>query len=188
MPSLRQSRWYSIAMAAPTHQRAAINAARSEGWKQTAKSPGRSVVGSGAGRCALRCPERRGPGARLVHIGAKIEVGVALPPRSKREWKLFNRCRTRGRKLLEEFTKCEHDADALSVFFDGLLVRLPSLTAASGRLSRSKYGERPTVWPRRSRMSRYRAIRICAVAATVTQSSSKKPCRLGLSPRPQLCS
>jgi hypothetical protein len=52
-----------------------------------------------------------------IHIGAEIEVGVALPPRGKRERKLLENAQ-RGRKLLGEFAKCEQDADALSVFVD----------------------------------------------------------------------
>ena len=44
-----------------------------------------------------------------------VEVNVTRPPRGKRERKLIANA-TKGRKLLDEFAKCEQDTDALSVF------------------------------------------------------------------------
>jgi hypothetical protein len=49
------------------------------------------------------------------HIGPEITVGVALPARGKREKRLWDEA-TKGKKLLDEFAKCEQDTDALSVF------------------------------------------------------------------------
>jgi hypothetical protein len=48
-------------------------------------------------------------------IGPEITVGVALPARGKREKRLWDEA-TKGKKLLDEFAKCEQDTDALSVF------------------------------------------------------------------------
>jgi hypothetical protein len=53
-----------------------------------------------------------------LHLGPELAMGVALPPRGKREWKLFDRA-VKGKKLLEEFEKCERDTDALTVFVRG---------------------------------------------------------------------
>ena len=68
-----------------------------------------------------------------------MEVNVALPPRGKREKKLFANA-VKGKKLLDEFAKCERDVDALSTF-----VRL-----ATGALAG------PQEWPTRSRNKRGR--------------------------------
>jgi hypothetical protein len=50
-----------------------------------------------------------------LHIGAEVAIGVAFPARGKREKKLFARA-AEGKKLLDEFAKCEQETDALSVF------------------------------------------------------------------------
>jgi hypothetical protein len=51
-----------------------------------------------------------------LHIGTEITMGVTSPSsRGKRERKLRDNER-RGRKLLDEFAKCEQDTEALSAF------------------------------------------------------------------------
>ena len=75
-----------------------------------------------------------------LHIGHEIvEVVVAFPPRGRREWKLIDR-RAKGRKLLEEFAKCEQDADTLSVF----------VRRATGALAEPDRSEWPTPLPRQT--------------------------------------
>ena len=62
-----------------------------------------------------------------------VEVNVALHPRGKRERRL-HAIAASGRKLVDEFAKCEQDVDALNLFVRRPLSRLPSLTGRSGRL------------------------------------------------------
>jgi hypothetical protein len=96
--------------------RAAINAANSERWKQTPKAP--ADLFWVLGRADALSDVRNDAVHALVslHFGPEIvEVTVAQPARGKREKKLLNNA-ARGRKLLDEFAKCERDADALSAF------------------------------------------------------------------------
>jgi hypothetical protein len=96
--------------------RAAIEAASLERWKQTPTAPADllAVLKRADELSIVRNDAMHAP--VMLHIGAEIvEVGVAVPPRGKREWKLFNRA-GKGRKLLEEFAKCERDVDVLSRF------------------------------------------------------------------------
>jgi hypothetical protein len=48
-------------------------------------------------------------------LARDVEVNFTRPPRGKRERKLIANA-AKGRKLLDEFAKCERDTDALSVF------------------------------------------------------------------------
>jgi hypothetical protein len=87
-----------------------------ERWKQTPTAPADllAVLKRADELSIVRNDAMHAP--VMLHIGAEIvEVGVAVPPRGKREWKLFNRA-GKGRKLLDEFAKCEQDVDALSRF------------------------------------------------------------------------
>ncbi len=96
--------------------RAAIKAAGANRWKQTPKAPDDLLWVLKRADTVLSDVRNDAIHALVsLHIGAEIEVGVALPPRSKREWKLFNGA-AKGKKLLDEFAKCEQDADALSIF------------------------------------------------------------------------
>jgi hypothetical protein len=116
--------------------RAAINAASLERWKETPNAPDDLLW-------VLKLADEHLSDVRndavhaLVsfHIGVEIEVGAALPPRSKREWKLFNR-RTRGEKLIDEFATCERATAALSVF-------VRRATAALAEPDRHKWPTRP---------------------------------------------
>jgi hypothetical protein len=100
--------------------RAAIKAASPTRWKQTPKA--RADLLWVLGRADEQLSDGRNDAIHVLvslHIGAgDVEMNVAMPPRSKREWKLFER-RAGGRKLLDEFAKCEQDVDALSVFVRG---------------------------------------------------------------------
>jgi hypothetical protein len=94
--------------------RATIKAASPERWKRTPKAPDDLLwVLKRAGKLA---DVRNDAIHALVslHIWS-MEVNVALPPRGKREEKLFANA-VKGRKLIDEFAKCQQDADALSVF------------------------------------------------------------------------
>jgi hypothetical protein len=96
--------------------RAAINAASPERWKQTPKAPDdlRWVLG----RANTLRDVRNDAIHELVvlHFGPEIvQLTVAQPARGKREKKLLDNA-ARGRKLVDEFAKCERDADALSGF------------------------------------------------------------------------
>jgi len=97
--------------------RVVIKGASPERWKQTPTAP--ADVLSVLERADNQLSDVRNDAIHalgLLHIGAEIvEVGVAVPPRGKRELKLFNRA-GKGRKLLDEFAKCEQDVDALSRF------------------------------------------------------------------------
>jgi hypothetical protein len=89
---------------------------RPERWKQTPKATDDLLwVLKRAGEQLADLRNDAILGLVSLHIGGEIEVGVALPPRSKREWKLFNRAAT-GKKLLDEFAKGDQDVDALSIF------------------------------------------------------------------------
>jgi hypothetical protein len=96
--------------------RAAINAASPERWKQTPKAAADLLWV--LGRAETLSDVRNDAMHALVslHHGAEtVEVTVALPARGKREKKLIDRV-AKGRKLHDEFRKCERDADALSAF------------------------------------------------------------------------
>jgi hypothetical protein len=96
--------------------RAAIKAASPKRWKQTPKAPDdllwvlkRANALSDVRNDAIHA-------LVSLHIGAEnVEMKVALPPRGKREKNLLDRA-ARGRKLLDEFAKCEQAADALRIF------------------------------------------------------------------------
>jgi len=96
--------------------RPAIKAASPERWKQTPRAPA-DLLWVLTRADALSDVRNDAIHALVsLHIGAEIvEVNVALPPRGKRERKLLDNAAS-GRKLLDEFAKCEQDADALSVF------------------------------------------------------------------------
>jgi hypothetical protein len=92
-----------------------LNVASAERWKQTPKAPDDLLW---VLKRAEKLADVRNDAIHALvslHIGAEIAIGVALPPRGKREAKLLANA-TKGRKLLDEFTKCEQDTDALSVF------------------------------------------------------------------------
>jgi hypothetical protein len=120
--------------------RAAINAASPERWKDAPKAPDDLLWV--LKRADEHLSDVRNDAVHALvsfHIGAEIEVGVALPPRSKREWKLFNR-RMRGKKLIDEFATCERDVDLLSVF-------VRRATAALAEPAQHKWPTRPEqIW------------------------------------------
>jgi hypothetical protein len=96
--------------------RAAIKAASRERWKQTRNAPDdllwvleRADALSDVRNDAMHAL------VSLHHGPATVEVTVALPARGEREKKLVDRV-AGGRKLVDEFAKCEQDADALSAF------------------------------------------------------------------------
>jgi hypothetical protein len=75
--------------------RAAIKATRLEGWKLTPKATDDLLwVLKRAGEQLADLRNDAIHALVSLHIGAEIEAGVALPPRSKREWKLANRAAT----------------------------------------------------------------------------------------------
>jgi len=96
--------------------RAAINAASQERWKQTPKAPDDLLwVLERAGTLS---DVRNDAMHALVslHYGPEtVEMTVALPARGKRGKKLVDRA-AKGRKLHDEFRKCERDTDVLSAF------------------------------------------------------------------------
>ena len=97
--------------------RAAIKAASSKHWKQTPKAPDDLLCILGRVDTALSDVRNDAIHALVsLHIGAEIvEVNVALHTVGKRERKLLDKA-ARGKKLLDEFAKCEQEVDALSVF------------------------------------------------------------------------
>jgi hypothetical protein len=95
--------------------RETIKAASPDRCKQTLKAPADLLWV--LGRADTLSDVRNDAIHALVslHIGAEITIGVAFPPRGKRERKLFDNA-AKGKKLLDEFAKCERDTDALSIF------------------------------------------------------------------------
>jgi hypothetical protein len=94
---------------------AAIKAASPKRWEQTPKAPDDLLW---VLKRADKLADVRNDAIHAqvsLHLGPELAVGVALPPRGKREWKLFDRA-VKGKKLLDEFAKCEQDTDALTVF------------------------------------------------------------------------
>ena len=117
--------------------RATIKAASPERWKRTPNA--HTDLLWVLGRADALSDVRNDAIHALVslHIGAEVvEVNVAFPPRGKREKKLLDNA-VRGKKLLGEFSKCEHDADALSVF----------VQRATGALAEPDLHEWPTPQP-----------------------------------------
>jgi hypothetical protein len=105
--------------------RVVIKAASRERWKQTPTAPADLLW-------VLKRADEQLSDVRndaihalgMLHIGAEIvEVGVAVPPRGKREWKLFNQA-GKGRKLLDEFANASRTSTRSVVSFDGPLARL----------------------------------------------------------------
>jgi hypothetical protein len=95
--------------------RAAIDAASPERWK-TPKAP--ADLHWVLKRAQKLADVRNDAMHALVslHLGAEtVEVTVSPHARGEREKKLVDRA-AKGRKLLDEFAKCERDADALSGF------------------------------------------------------------------------
>jgi hypothetical protein len=96
--------------------RAVINAASPKRWKDMPKAAADLVwVLDRADKLA---DVRNDAVHALVslHIGVEIaEVNVSLPARGKRERKLLANA-AKGRKLLDEFAKCNQDTNALSIF------------------------------------------------------------------------
>jgi hypothetical protein len=95
--------------------RAAINAASPERWKQTPKAPDDLLW---VLRRANALSDVRNDAMHAlvsIRLAETVEVTVALPARGERGKKLVDRA-AKGRKLHDEFKKCERDADALSAF------------------------------------------------------------------------
>ena len=96
---------------------ATIKAASPERWKQTPKAPadllwvlGRAETLSNVRNDAIHAL------VSLYFVGAEnVEINVARPARGRREKRLLADAE-RGRKLVDEFAKCEKTADALSIF------------------------------------------------------------------------
>ena len=94
--------------------RVVINGASLKRWEQTPKAPDDLLWV--LKRAEKLADVRNDAVHALVSLHVpEIEVGVALPARGKRERKLFANA-AKGRKLLDEFAKCERDTDALSDF------------------------------------------------------------------------
>jgi hypothetical protein len=96
---------------------ATIKAASPERWKQTPKAPadllwvlGRAETLSKVRNDAIHAL------VGLYFVGAEnVEINVARPARGRREKRLLANA-VKGRKLLDEFAKCQQDVDALSIF------------------------------------------------------------------------
>jgi hypothetical protein len=96
---------------------ATIKAASPERWKQTPKAPadllwvlGRAETLSKVRNDAIHAL------VGLYFVGAEnVEINVVRPARGRREKRLLANA-VKGRKLLDEFAKCQQDADALSIF------------------------------------------------------------------------
>jgi hypothetical protein len=116
-PELILAAWRSIENDRSQREmlRATIKAASPERWKQTSKAPADLLWVLGRGDTLSDVRNDAIHALVSLHIGAEIAIGVALPPRGKRERKLFENA-AKGKKLLDEFAKCERDTDALSVF------------------------------------------------------------------------
>jgi hypothetical protein len=96
--------------------RAAIKTASQERWKQMPKAPDDLLWV--LERADTLSDVRNDAMHALVslHYGPEtVEMTVALPARGKREKKLVDRA-AKGKKLLDEFAKCQRDAYALSAF------------------------------------------------------------------------
>ena len=112
-------KWRSVANDRALREmlRAAIKAASPELWKQTPTAPAdlEWVLGRADDLSISRNDAMHAP--VMLYIGAEIvEVNVALHTiGSKRERRLLDNL-LEGRKLLDDFAKCEQDVDALSVF------------------------------------------------------------------------
>jgi hypothetical protein len=112
-------KWRSIPNDSAQRQklRTAINAANPDRWKQTRTAPAdllwileRTDDLSIVRNDAMHAPV-------MLHIGAEIvEVGVALHTTGDERERRLLAIAASGRKLLDEFAKCEQDIDALSVF------------------------------------------------------------------------
>ena len=114
--------------------RAVIKAASPERWKQTPTAPddllwvlGRADALSDVRNDAIHVLVWLHIGAE---IGAEITIGVASPPRGKRERKLFDKA-AKGKKLLDEFAKGQQDVEALSVFVLWAIAALTEPDAAA---------------------------------------------------------
>jgi hypothetical protein len=96
--------------------RAAINAASPKRWEQTPKAPADLLWVLGRADTLRDIRNDAAHALVSLHFGPEIvEVTVTQPARGKREKKLVDRA-AKGRKLHDEFRKCERDADALSAF------------------------------------------------------------------------
>jgi hypothetical protein len=118
--------------------RATINAAGPERWKKMPEAADDLLWV--LGRADALSDVRNDAIHALVslHAGGEIiEANVSFPPRGKREKKLHDK-RARGKKLLDEFAKCEEDADSLSVF----------VRRATGALAEPDRTEWPTPLPK----------------------------------------
>jgi hypothetical protein len=90
---------------------ATIKAARPERWKHTPKARADLLWVLKRAK-KLSVVRNDAVHARVsLHIGAEITIGVAFPPRGRRERKPWDDA-TKGRKLLDEFAKCEQDTEA----------------------------------------------------------------------------
>jgi hypothetical protein len=93
-----------------------LNVASAERWKQTPKAPDDLLW---VLKRAEKLADVRNDAIHAlvsVHVRPEmVEVNVTRPPRGKREIKLIANA-AKGRKLLDEFAKCEQDTGALSVF------------------------------------------------------------------------
>jgi hypothetical protein len=110
--------WHSLANDRAQREmlRTAIKAASPKRWKQTPKAPADllAVLKRADELSIVRNDAIHAP--VMLHIGAEmVEVDVALHTIGKRERRLLDNA-ARGRKLLDEFAKCEQDVDALSRF------------------------------------------------------------------------
>ena len=96
--------------------RAAIKAASPKRWK-TPKAPDDLLrVLKRADRLSDVRNDAIHALVALYFVGAEnVEINVARPARGKREKKLLAHAE-RGRKLVDEFAKCEKNVDALTIF------------------------------------------------------------------------
>jgi hypothetical protein len=100
--------------------RATIKAASQERWperwKQTPKAPDDLLWVLKRADALSEVRNDAMHALVALHIGAEATMAVTSPSsRGKRERKLWDNER-RGRKLLDEFAKCERDSEALSAF------------------------------------------------------------------------
>jgi hypothetical protein len=116
-PELILTAWRSIENDRSQREmlRVTIKAASPDRWNQAPKA--RADLIWVLGRADALSDVRNDAIHALVslHIGAEIAIGPAFPPRGKREKKLFGNA-AKGKKLLDEFAKCERDTDALAIF------------------------------------------------------------------------
>jgi hypothetical protein len=93
----------------------AIEVVRPDRWKQTPTAADDLlwVLGRADALAAVRNDAAHA--LVTLHIGAEITVGVPFPARGKREKRLANDA-MKGRKLLDDFKKCEEATDTLSGF------------------------------------------------------------------------